>query len=169
MVRLTFTIVILLLWCAETSAQRRLVVVDVETGVPVVDANVTTEKGAGRTDSLGYICVNDSSKTLVLTHVNYESRMVKLENLRDTVFLISKLLNLKEVIVFGKDRQEKDYRELKKKMTPNVKDMQLAAAGANMNGGLNLMGLIGYLIPDKKKLSKKERKKRKLKEILDNY
>ena len=67
------------------------------------------------------------------------------------------------------DLLTRDYRELKKKMTPNVKDMQLAAAGANMNGGLNLMGLIGYLIPDKKKLSKKERKKRKLKEILDNY
>jgi hypothetical protein len=64
MVRLTFTIVILLLWCAETSAQRRLVVVDVETGVPVVDANVTTEKGAGRTDSLGYICVNDSAEAV---------------------------------------------------------------------------------------------------------
>ena len=95
--------------------------------------------------------------------------MVNLSELRDTVFLISKLLNLKEVVVFGMDKKDHDYRELNKRMQMDKKELQLAGMKANMNGGLNLMGLIGYLIPNKNKLSKKERKKKKLQEILDSY
>ena len=120
-------------------------------------------------DSLGYITIPESSKTLIFSHVNYEERLVNLSELRDTVFLISKLLNLKEVIVFGKDKQQHDYRKLNEKMQPDTKELQMVAAGKNMNGGLNLLGLINYLFPSEKRLSKKEKKKKKLKEILDKY
>ena len=39
---------------------------------------------------------------MVFSHVNYESRIINMEEVRDTVYLISKLLNVKEVVVFGK-------------------------------------------------------------------
>ena len=164
------SLILLLLLCAiGIRAQRRLVVVDVETLVPVTNANVTTQDGVWQTDSAGKITVPNTSKTLVVSHVNYEERIVDLSELRDTVFVISKLLNVKEVIVFGQDKQARDYRELNKRMQLEKTELQLAGAKANMGGGLNLMGLIGYLIPNKNKLSKKERKKKKLKDILDNY
>lgn len=169
MFRLSLILLFLLLFVASAKAQRRLVVVDVETLEPVTNANVTTHDGVWRTDSTGWVSVPEKSKTLVLSHVNYEERMVNLSELRDTVFLISKLLNLKEVVVFGMDKKDHDYRELNKRMQMDKKELQLAGMKANMNGGLNLMGLIGYLIPNKNKLSKKERKKKKLQEILDSY
>ena len=168
MIRLS--LILLLLLCQNsTIAQRRLVVVDLETLQPVTNANVTTHDGVWRTDSTGWVSVPDKSKTLVLSHVNYEERMVNLSELRDTVFLISKLLNLKEVVVFGMDKKDHDYSQLNKRMQMDKKELQLAGMKANMNGGLNLLGLIGYLVPSKNKLSKKERKKKKLQEILDNY
>jgi hypothetical protein len=150
-------------------AQRRLVVIDVETLKPITDVNITTESGIWHSDSLGFINIPEKTKTLILSHVNYEERLVNLSELRDTVFLISKLLNLKEVIVFGKDKQQLDYQKLNKIMQPDKKELRMVAAGKNMNGGLNLLGLINYLFPSEKKLSKKEKKKKKLKEILDKY
>lgn len=162
-------IILLILGRAEIKAQRRLVVIDIETMKPITEVNITTESGIWHSDSLGYITIPESSKTLIFSHVNYEERLVNLSELRDTVFLISKLLNLKEVIVFGKDKQQHDYRKLNEKMQPNTKELQMVAAGKNMNGGLNLLGLINYLFPSEKRLSKKEKKKKKLKEILDKY
>lgn len=162
-------ILLLILGYAEIKAQRRLVVIDIETMKPITEVNITTENGIWHSDSLGYITIPESSKTLIFSHVNYEERLVNLSELRDTVFLISKLLNLKEVIVFGKDKQQRDYRKLNEKMQPDTKELQMVAAGKNMNGGLNLLGLINYLFPSEKRLSKKEKKKKKLKEILDKY
>lgn len=162
-------ILLLILGYAEIKAQRRLVVIDIETMKPITEVNITTESGIWHSDSLGYINIPESSKTLIFSHVNYEERLVNLSELRDTVFLISKLLNLKEVIVFGKDKQQRDYRKLNEKMQPDTKELQMVAAGKNMNGGLNLLGLINYLFPSEKRLSKKEKKKKKLKEILDKY
>lgn len=162
-------IILLILGYAEIKAQRRLVVIDIETMKPITEVNITTESGIWHSDSLGYINIPESSKTLIFSHVNYEERLVNLSELRDTVFLISKLLNLKEVIVFGKDKQQHDYRKLNEKMQPDTKELQMVAAGKNMNGGLNLLGLINYLFPSEKRLSKKEKKKKKLKEILDKY
>lgn len=162
-------ILLLILGYAEIKAQRRLVVIDIETMKPITEVNITTESGIWHSDSLGYINIPESSKTLIFSHVNYEERLVNLSELRDTVFLISKLLNLKEVIVFGKDKQQRDYRKLNEKMQPDKNELQMVAAGKNMNGGLNLLGLINYLFPSEKRLSKKEKKKKKLKEILDKY
>ena len=162
-------ILLMLLSFIGIRAQRRLVVVDLETLIPVTNANVTTQEGVWQTDSAGWITVPNSCKSLVVSHVNYEERLVNMSELRDTIFVISKLLNIKEVIVFGQDKQARDYRELNKRMQVDKKELQLAGMKANMNGGLNLMGLIGYLVPSKYKLSKKERKKKKLQEILDKY
>ena len=145
--------------------------VDVETLAPVANANVTTQNGTWQTDSTGKINIPANNETLVLSHVNYEERIVNLRELKDTIFLISKLLNLKEVVIFGEDKQPRDYTQLKKSMLPDITTMQLIAAGNNMNGGggLNLMGLLSYLLPEKWKMSKKERRKKKLKEILEKY
>ena len=149
------------------SAQRRLVVVDVETLVHVDGANVVGDNFSAQTDTLGCVVVPDSCRSLLFSHINYESRVVKLEEVRDTVFLISKLLNLKEVVVFGKTPHVEDYSRLQKRLGLSTTDLQLAAAKSN--GGINLLGLIGSLVPKSWRKDGKETKKERLKNILDKY
>ena len=149
------------------SAQRQLRVVDVETLMPVAGANVVTKERAVQTDSMGCITVSDSCRTLVFSHVNYESRMLNLEEVKDTVFLISKLLNLKEVVVFGHDKREDKMKDLKSQLGLSKTDAQLIAASSNQ--GMNLFGLIGKLIPNKWRKSKKESRRERLKRVVEEY
>ena len=160
----------LLLFFGSTTlavAQRRLVVVDVETLIPVAGANVVSREGTVTTDSLGHVSVSDSCKSLSLSHVNYESRLINLNEVRDTVFMISKLLNLKEVVVFGHGKK-RDYTELQRRLGLDRVEAQLAAAGSP---GMDLVALFNTLfVPKKWRASyrKKQRMKR-LREILDSY
>lgn len=148
------------------SAQRQLRVVDVETLFPVAGANVVSKNRTAQTDSMGCIVVSDSCRTLVFSHVNYESRMLNLEEVRDTVFLISKLLNLKEVVVFGQKKRDDKLKDLKNQLGLSPTDAQLIAAS---NSGMNLFGLIGKLIPKKWRKSKKESRRERLKRIIEEY
>ena len=160
----------LLLFLGSTTqavAQRRLVVVDVETLIPVAGANVVSREGTMTTDSLGHVSVSDSCKSLSFSHVNYESRMLNLEEVRDTVFLISKLLNLKEVVVFGQKKRDDKLKDLKNQLGLSPLDAQLI--GASTNSGMNLFGLIGKLIPNKWRKSKKESRRERLKRIIEEY
>ena len=161
----------LLLFLGSTTqavAQRRLVVVDVETLIPVAGANVVSREGTMTTDSLGHVSVSDSCRSLSFSHVNYESRLINLNEVRDTVFMISKLLNVKEVIVFGHGKK-RDYSELQRRLGLDRVEAQLAAAGGSH--GMDLVALFNTLfVPKKWRASyrKKQRMKR-LKEILDSY
>ena len=153
-------------WAMMAQAQKKLVVVDIETLQPVVGANVVSKDGTTKTDSLGSVSIADSCKSLSFSHVNYESRLVNLNELNDTVFLISKLLNIKEVVVFGHGPHDVLSESLKKQMRMNKKEAQLAAINP---GSVNLLPLIAYLVPKKWRISKKEKRRRRMKEILDNY
>ena len=91
--------------CVALHAQRRLTVVDVETRVPIRGVNVTSRtQRADTTDWQGVIIVPDTCRTLSFSHVKYESRILNLSEVKDTVFLISKLMGLNEVVVFGKGK-----------------------------------------------------------------
>ena len=170
------TILLLLLAAVslEGFSQRHLVVVDVETLVPVAGANVVSREGTRVTDSLGHVLVSDSCQSLSFTHVNYESRIINVTDLhRDTVYMISKLLNIKEVVVFGKGPLKELPPGLNLKMNPI--DAQLSAA--NPNSGVQVFEILKMLIPKKwrenlqrklRKNSKEERLKR-LQKILDEY
>ncbi|MBR2238600.1 MAG: hypothetical protein IJ887_12155 [Prevotella sp.] len=162
-----YLLLTLLLCCLSTSAQRRLIVVDVETLVPVDGANVVGNSLSAQTDTLGYIFVPDSCQSLLFSHVNYESRLINLKEVRDTVFLISKLLNVKEVVVFGKTPHVEEYEELQKRMRLSKTDMQLSSA--QPGDGINLLGLFNYLIPKKWKKAKKEKRKERLKRAIEDY
>ena len=117
MMWMRFLLLLLLAGALQGFAQRRLVVVDVETLMPVAGANVSSKDGNLTTDSLGFFSVSDSCKTLSFSHVNYESRLVNLKEVRDTIFLISKLLNIKEVIVFGHGQRDELPEALKRQLS----------------------------------------------------
>lgn len=156
----------LLFVCAlSATAQRRLTVVDVETRVPVGDANVAWRGQVGVTDSLGGITLSDSVRTLVFSHVNYESRIVNREEVRDTVFLISKLLNLREVVVFGQWKGEDELKRLKKQLRMQKIEAELAAINPAAYDMLPVLRkVMAKLFP-----SKKKKRRERLKRILEEY
>ena len=149
------------------SAQQRRVVVDIETLIPIAGVNVTSAHQTVVTDSLGWFSVSDSCRSLAFSHVNYESRLINTEEVGDTIFLISKLLNIKEVVVFGHAKYRDDFKELKKQLRIQKTEAQLAAADPSSGG--NLLSLVGYLIPKKWKKNSKQARRERLKQILDNY
>ena len=151
---------------SQAFAQRRLVVVDVETLVPVIGANVVSADGNTTTDSLGYFSVSDSCRSLAFSHVNYEPRMINLTEVRDTVYLISKLLNVREVVVFGHGPHDVLPEALKKQLKINKTEAELAAANP---GGANLLPLLTRLIPKKWRKNKKEERMKRLRQILEDY
>ena len=157
---------LLLAVSAQGYAQRRLVVVDVETLIPVAGANVVSKDGNTTTDSLGYFSVSDSCRSLAFSHVNYEPRMINLTEVRDTVYLISKLLNVREVVVFGHGPHDVLPEALKKQLKINKTEAELAAANP---GGANLLPLLARLIPKKWRKNKKEERMKRLRQILEDY
>lgn len=151
---------------ASADAQRRLVTVDVETGTPLKGVNVQSHHFHAVTDSLGRVTIPDSLHTFLFSHVNYESSLINTYHTADTVFLISKLNSLGEVLVLGNGKRKDDgMDELRERIRKQAK-IEAELANANPNG--NLFGLIGYLIPKKWK-HRKENKRKRHEEILNNY
>ena len=166
---LWLAIILLAAGCISAEAQKQLVVVDVETNTPVAGVNVQGKKGVVTTDSLGLFIVPDSSRTLVFSHLNYESRIVNLEEVRDTVYIISKLMNLQEVVVFGKGKLDDRLRDLNKSLRMARTEAQLLANDPSKPASLPL-GLLGKLIPKKWRSSyKKEMRRKRHEEILREY
>ena len=170
MYRLLF-LTLMVLCSTGLSAQRQLTVVDVETLVPVIGANVVGKYGSYVTDSLGIVSVSDSSMTLTFSHVNYDGRIINLSEVRDTVFLISKLLNLKEVVVFGVNKSKRpDFSELNNGLKLNKVEAQLAAADLSKGTSIDLGKVVNFILPKKWRPGyKKAQRKKRLKEILDDY
>ena len=150
----------------QAMAQRRLVVCDVESLEPISQVSVRSSAGVDITDSLGYFSVPDTCKSMVFTHINYESRLVNLSEVRDTVFLVSKYLSMREVVVFGKGKNDELVERMNKMLVLSKTDAQLL--GANPSGG-NLLGVIGHFIGKLLPKSKSAKRKEKAREILDNY
>ncbi len=160
-----------LLCSLMASSQRRLTVVDVETLFPIGGANVVGKGVTTQTDSLGHVTVTDSCKSLIFSHVNYENRIINVEEVRDTVFLISKLLNLKEVVVLGKGKPRDELKELNSRLHLSKEEIQ--AIKAAQGSGVNVLALINYVIPKRWKeywrKNTKEGRRERLKKILQDY
>ena len=164
-------IVLLLLCSTELLAQRRLVVVDVETLEPVAEANVVGRYGTYITDSLGQVSIAENSKTLTFSHVNYDGRIINLQEVRDTVFLISKLLNLKEVVVFGVNKSKRpDFTALNNSLKLDPKEAQLLGADPSKAASFDLGKALTFFLPKKWRPGyKKAQRREQLKKTLEDY
>ena len=147
--------------------QRQLTVVDVETLVPVVGANVVGKDITLTTDSMGIVNVPKDSRSLAFSHVNYESRIINTKEVRDTVYMISKLLSIKEVVVFGKGKK-RDYSELQKRLGLDKVEVQLLSGGKR---GTDLITAFNKLFVPKKwrKSWRRKQRMKRLQERLDEY
>ena len=163
-----FLLVCLMLLSVSVAAQRRLVVCDVETSDPISKVSVSSSAGTTISDSLGCFSVPDTCKSISLSHLNYESRLLHLSEVRDTVYLVSKDFGMNEVVVFGKGKDDGLRDRINSMVAINKTDAQLL--GIDPSSGGNLLGLIGTvvgkLIPKKHSKAKRREKAR---EILENY
>lgn len=92
--------------CIKTGAQRKVVVIDIETHVPVRDVMIRTDRGTGmKTDYRGIAMIEEPFDTITLKQPKYMSRKMGREELKDTVILMPKAHQLSEVTVWGKDRK----------------------------------------------------------------
>jgi hypothetical protein len=81
---------------------------------------------------------------------------------KDTIFLISKLMGLPEVTVFGKGKGEDALKELKRQMRIEKSEAQLLAA--DPSAGFNILGLLQKLFK-----RRKESKKERFRKIIEDY
>ncbi len=144
-----------------------MVIADVETLLPVAGANVVGKGFSLQADSLGYFDLPDSSRTVVFSHVNYESRIVNMSEVRDTVYLISKLLSVQGVVVFGNGKNVDKLKELKKRLSIDKKELELMTV--NPAQGADLLKILNYITPRKWRKKSKEEKKAELQKKLDEY
>ena len=94
--------VIVLLLCSivsiEMLAQRRVVVVDMDTNVPIRDVSVKIDsQKVVQTDYLGRIDVPVVFDSIAFSHMRYEYERITMAELTDTMFLLPKEHMLPEV------------------------------------------------------------------------
>lgn len=145
-------------------AQRRGIVVSADTKLPMRDVSIRCDNGQVVKSAWdGSFSVPDSFKTVNFWHPKCETRILKHEELTDTVYLLPSARMLAEVVVYGDRRRRPDYVGL------TATDRKLAAASTA--GGANLLGVLQLLAqPVINKIHRnKALKKAKKKQIIENY
>lgn len=104
--------VIVLLLCSivsiEMLAQRRVVVVDMDTNVPIRDVSVKIDsQKVVQTDYLGRIDVPVVFDSIAFSHVRYEHERLTMTEVGDTMFLLPKEHMLPEVTITELDPRVK--------------------------------------------------------------
>lgn len=147
----------IILGAATTAgAQRRGVVANAETGVPLRDATIYTDRGnAYTTDWQGCFAIDSTFLSATIVKADFVSLTVEAAEMADTLYLLPKFNTLAEVVVWGKRR-----------FSPNaVKSWQPSYVPAPTSGigGLDILGLFYR----KRPMSQKEVEKHN--EIMREY
>lgn len=165
---------ILLLLCCLGCAwgQRRVTLIDDQTGNPVVKAVVgNAGEELGYTDQRGQFVVMPQVGEVIFAHEVYDRAVFDYEALPDTIVMIRRTFMLDEVEVNG-------HAGLK--VNPNAVSMGFGGTKTDRElqsidpgGGANLLGLAVWGVSKLLKLdhggkSKKERKRERLQRILDS-
>lgn len=171
MKRLSF-ILSLLCCLGSVWGQKRVTLIDDQTGIPVVKAVVgNANEELGYTDHQGQFVVMPQEGDVIFAHEVYDRAMFAYDALPDTIVMIRRTFMLDEVEVNG-------HAALK--VNPNAVSMGFAGTktdrelqSINPGGGANLLGLAIWGVSKLLKLdhggkSKKERKRERLQKILDS-
>lgn len=149
----------------EMVAQRQLVVVNLESKVPIRDVRVCTDWGQEtHTAWDGHFTVPDTFARIDLMHPDFERRYVlKSELCSDTIFLIPSIHALHEVVIYGERRFDKRMASILRP-SPEAEKNRLPDV---IPPGPDILALAIWLY-DKtlgKKVEARARRKRALKEV----
>lgn len=155
-------IITLALCASAANAQKRIVVADMDTRLPLSGAVVTTDNGQRVvTDCLGGASTQLAFRSATVSKRHYMQRRVTYDEAhRDTLFLIPQEVVLGEVEVTAPG-WSLDMSKSMKTIGENVRLSQMATQG------FNLLGLFQLFVPTKRSraLSRAE----SIKKILDKY
>lgn len=146
--------------CAETACaqQRRIVIADMETRLPIPGAVVSTDRGERAvTDHAGTASLQRTFRSATVSAKNYMQRRVGSADIAaDTLLLIPQQVQLRGIVVtapkMGFNIQEA------------MRDVKENAALPKPGEGVNLLGIFSAMFP-----SKKQTRAEKIKKILEKY
>ncbi len=163
----TLYMMLLLLLSSEMAAQRQMVVVNVESKVPIRDVIVSTDNGGEiRTPWNGEITLPDSVQRLDFRHPSYEHRFVlKSEIQGDTIFLIPNGNLLSEVVIYGERRFDKRMASMLHTTPQQKLDAQLA--NIKIPAGFNPIAFVAWIydLTFRKKVENRSHRKKALKAV----
>jgi heterodisulfide reductase subunit A-like polyferredoxin len=114
----TIVFITVLLTALYASAQRKIVVVDMETHIPIAGVSIKTDSAhAVMTDINGIANIAERFDSISFNHMKYLSDKVTFEEMKDTMYLVPKNLMLPDVVVTGVNP------DLKKAMKKNYERM----------------------------------------------
>ena len=147
---------ILLLLPSVALAQRQMVVVNVESKVPVRDVRVSADGGLEmRTTWDGLFALPDSFRRLDFHHSDFERRYVLSSELKgDTIFLIPDVNALREVVIYGERRFDKRMAQMLK---PSPQQLERDKLPQVIPAGPNVLAIAAWLYEN---LYGKKREKR---------
>lgn len=152
-------IILLAAVCPGIMAQRRWIVADAETGVPVRDVQVFFNGDKTRrsvSDYRGTVILPDSARFIQMSHPKYETLMADTATVRDTVFLLPNIRRLNELVVVGHRPQ------ISSSMMAGITEAAVAAAppSAGFSVSFDFFELFNW---------KKRKKQRKRMEAIKDY
>jgi len=115
------------LW-VSVYAQTHGVIADIETGLPIRDVKIYTNKNkVVTTNWLGEFNIYANFQSVTISHGKYMSITMKSEEMTDTIYMLPKLHTLDEIIVWGK---HPFMSQSTKKM---IEDAKLYSPGSGMS------------------------------------
>lgn len=163
----TLYIICLQLLSSGLLAQRQMVVVNVESKVPIREVIVSADNGREmRTSWDGLFEVPDSFERIDFRHPDFEHRyMLTSELLGDTIFLIPNTNALREVVIYGERRFDKRMTSMMQS-TPQQK-LDAVLERIKIPTGFNPIGfaLWIYDLTMRQKVEDRQRRKRALKDV----
>lgn len=159
-------IILLLMPSSVIMAQHQMVVVNVESKVPIRDVRVCTDNGQElRTSWNGSFVMPDSCRRIDFLHSDFERRYVLKSELQgDTIFLIPNTNALHEVVIYGERRFEKRMAQILK---PSPQQRERDKLPKFVPAGINPLGLLllVYNLTLRDKVNDHIRRKKALKEV----
>ena len=165
------TLYILLLLPSVVLAQRQMVVVNVESKVPVRDVRISTDGGQEICTSWdGLFALPDSFRRLDFHHPDFERRYVLSSELKgDTIFLIPNVNALREVVIYGERRFDKRMAQMLK---PSPQQQERDKLPQVIPAGPNVLAIAAWLYENrlarKKALEKVRKQEAELQERWDS-
>ena len=152
---------ILLLLPSVTLAQRQMVVVNVESKVPVRDVRISADSGQEMLTTWdGLFALPDSFQRLDFHHPDFERRYVLRSEIKgDTIFLIPNINALREVVIYGERRFDKRIAQM---LRPSPQQQERDKLPQVIPAGPNVLAIAAWLydvIYGKKREKRLARKK----------
>lgn len=151
------TIFIFALTALPLQAQKKGVILNMETGIPLRDVKIYTNNGqVVKTDYMGAYHIPQPFKSITIVKPNFVSLTVNSYELGDTTELLPRMNSLNEVIVWGNRRRT--TLNVQRAMKDN-KNYYTPQPGFNID--------LFSIFTSRKGLNKKQRRKHN--EIIQNY